>query len=214
VIRAVFELLLFVGIEIADRLGYIPLSPNPLLLLLTWILLRLRGLRMRDIGLTRPPSWWRAIAIGVVAGVALELFSTFVTVPLLARITGAPPELSDFRPLVGNLRLLLLTVVPMWVLAAFGEEVPYRGYLMHRIAEMGRGTRGAWIVSLIVVSAYFGWVHGDQQLTGMLQESIAGLVLGVLFLACRRNLTVPIIAHGVSNTVAFVLIYLGRYPGV
>jgi membrane protease YdiL (CAAX protease family) len=39
-------------------------------------------------------------------------------------------------------------------------------------------------------------------------------LLGVLFLLARRNLVVPIVAHGVSNTVAFVLIYLGRYPGL
>jgi len=33
-------------------------------------------------------------------------------------------------------------------------------------------------------------------------------------LASRRNLLVPIVAHGVSNSLAFVLIYSGRYPGL
>jgi hypothetical protein len=33
-------------------------------------------------------------------------------------------------------------------------------------------------------------------------------------LGARRNLLVPIVAHGVSNSLAFVLIYVGRYPGV
>ena len=65
-----------------------------------------------------------------------------------------------------------------------------------------------------MVSAYLGWVHGDQELTGMLQETIAGLVLGASYLACRRNLTVPIVAHGVANTVALVLIDPDRCPGV
>ena len=64
------------------------------------------------------------------------------------------------------------------------------------------------------MSVYFGWAHGDQQVTGMMQEAFAGLLLGILYLACRRNLTSPIVAHGVANTVAFVLIYLDRYPGV
>jgi len=40
------------------------------------------------------------------------------------------------------------------------------------------------------------------------------VLLGLLYLASRRNLVVPIVAHGVANTPAFVLIYLGRYPGV
>lgn len=208
------ELAVIVGIEIADRFDLIPLSPNPLLVLFAWISLRMRGLRWRDVGFTRPPNWLRAVGIGVIAGIALELFATFVTVPLLSQWTGKPPALEDFRPLVGNLRLVLMLIVPMWFLAAFAEEMVYRGYLMNRVAEIGRGTRTSWIVTLIVVSAYFGWVHGDQQVTGMIQESIAGLFLGVLYLACKRNLTIPIIAHGVANTLAFVLIYLGRYPGV
>jgi membrane protease YdiL (CAAX protease family) len=44
-------------------------------------------------------------------------------------------------------------------------------------------------------------------------ESWNGLLLGVLYLATGRQLAYPIIAHGVSNTLAFVLIFLGRYPG-
>jgi uncharacterized protein len=208
------ELALFVCIEIADRYDLIPLSPNPFLVVFAWISLRMRGLRWRDVGFTRPPGWPHALAIGVVAGIALELLATFVTVPLLSQWTGKPPDLADFRPLVGNLRLVLMLIVPMWFLAAFAEEMIYRGYLMNRVAEIGRGTRASWIVTLIVVSAYFGFVHGDQQVTGMIQESIAGLCLGLLYLACRRNLTVPIIAHGVSNTLAFLLIYFDRYPGV
>ncbi len=40
------------------------------------------------------------------------------------------------------------------------------------------------------------------------------MLLGILFLLAGRNLTIPIVAHGVSNTVAFVLIYYGRYPGL
>jgi membrane protease YdiL (CAAX protease family) len=210
----ILELALFVCIEIADRLDLIPLSPNPFLVVFAWVSLRMRGLRWRDVGFMRSPNWPRAVAIGVVAGIALELFSTFVTVPLLSHWTGKPPELENFRPLVGNLRLVLMLIVPMWFLAAFAEEMAYRGYLMNRVAEIGRGTRTSWIVTLVVVSAYFGWVHGDQQATGMIQESFAGLFLGLLYLAFRRNLTIPIIAHGVSNTLAFALIYLGRYPGV
>jgi membrane protease YdiL (CAAX protease family) len=40
------------------------------------------------------------------------------------------------------------------------------------------------------------------------------VALGLFYLACGRNLAIPIVAHGISNTVAFLLIYLDRYPGV
>ena len=116
---------------------------------------------------------------------------------------------------MGNLKLLLALQPLNWLLAAFGEELVYRGYLMDRLAWLGRRERGAWVASLIVVSLLFGWAHTESQgFAGMAQEGFNGLLLGLLYLGCRRRLAVPIVAHGVSNTVAFVLIYLDRYPGV
>ena len=73
--------------------------------------------------------------------------------------------------------------------------------------------RVAWLASLLIGSALFGWGHTEQGVSGWVQESLSGLLLGVLFLLAGRNLMLPILAHGTSNTLAFVLIYLGRYPG-
>lgn len=209
---AVLEFLIVIGVFIADGAGFIPVSKTPVLLVIAWISLRLRGLRWRDAGLVRPPRWFHAIAIGTAAGIAMEMLALIVTEPLIARLTGSYPGLEEFRPLVGNLGLTLLLIVLSWTLAAFGEEMFYRGYLMHRVAQLAGGR---WMVALAVVTAMFGWAHYvGQDLAGALQEGLSGLLLGVLFLGTGRTLTVPIVAHGVSNTVAFVLIYAGRYPGV
>lgn len=109
---------------------------------------------------------------------------------------------------------LALFLTLSWILAAFGEELCFRGFLLQRLARVLGGSQTAWIVALLVSSAFFGWGHTEQGAAGWVQEGLSGLLLGVLFLACQRNLAVPIIAHGISNTLAFVLIYLGRYPGV
>jgi len=211
---AAVELAGVAGLYIADVYGYIPLSTTPFFFALGCVSLRARGLRWRDVGFARPSSWPRAILLGAIAGVAMELFSTYGTVPLLSRAAGQPPDLSVMRPMVGNLGLVLGLLPPMWLLAAFGEEMVFRGYIMNRVAGIAGGTGAAWIASLVVVSVAFGTGHDQQGITGMIQESLAGLMLGGLYLASRRNLTIPILAHGVSNTVAFALIYLGRYPGV
>jgi hypothetical protein len=36
------------------------------------------------------------------------------------------------------------------------------------------------------------------------EESSAGLILGFLYLGCRKNLAVPIVAHGVCHRAAFL----------
>jgi membrane protease YdiL (CAAX protease family) len=192
----------------------VPLSATPFFLLLGWASLRLRGLRWRDVGLARKHSWPVTLALGTLAGVAMELFSTFVTVPFFSRLANKPPELEELRPLVGNLPFVLVAIAVSWLLAAFGEEMVFRGYLMNRVAGFLHGMRGAWAISLLVVSAIFGACHEAQGLTGIVQEGFAGFLLGLLYLGCSRTLAVPIVAHGMSNTVALVLVYFDRYPGV
>ncbi|HUM04989.1 MAG TPA: CPBP family glutamic-type intramembrane protease [Terriglobales bacterium] len=51
-------------------------------------------------------------------------------------------------------------------------------------------------------------------LTGWSEEAIAGLALDLMYLRTGRNLWVPILAHGVSDTIDMVLLYLGKMPGV
>jgi uncharacterized protein len=208
------ELSALIALTIADAFGLVPLSQTPFLLLLCWTSLRFRRLAWRDIGLRRAARLARAITLGILVGLAIELLAINITTPWIASITGTPPDLSDFRDLIGNLQLLLLLLFVSWILAAVGEELAFRGYLMNRFAETLNGTRGAWVASLVLVSIYFGIGHSTQGITGIVQESLSGFWLGVLFLASGRNLTVPIIAHGVSNTLALLLIYLNRYPGL
>ena len=110
--------------------------------------------------------------------------------------------------------MLLIFLVLSWTLAAFGEEICFRGFLMERLARFFGGSQAAWLAALLLSSILFGWGHTEQGVAGWLQEGLSGLLLGLLFLATGNNLTVPIVAHGVSNTLAFVLIYLDRYPGL
>jgi len=86
--------------------------------------------------------------------------------------------------------------------------------LMNRVAGILKETRTAWITSLVAVNVLFGCGHIDQGATGMIENIWDGLLLGILYLATGRNLAAPIIAHGVTDTVDLMLIYLGKYPGM
>jgi uncharacterized protein len=49
---------------------------------------------------------------------------------------GSAGDLEVFRALRGDLRLTLLFLALAWTLAAFGEEMVYRGYLINRVADL------------------------------------------------------------------------------
>jgi membrane protease YdiL (CAAX protease family) len=189
-------------------------SATPYLFLLGWISLRLRNMRWKEIGFMRYHTWGKTLLLGITCGVGLEIFDLFGKQPLLTRLMGKPPDLSNFSAVRGNLKFALFIIALIWVLAAFGEELVYRGYLMNRVADLGRGTRTAWVVSLVLVSVVFGLTHYQQGPTGIIEEGSDGVILGLLYLACRRNLAVPILSHGVCDTIDIVLLFLGRYPSL
>jgi hypothetical protein len=139
--------------------------------------------------------------VGVLSGLFIEAFELFISQPLLAGWMGKMPDLSNFTAVHSNLKLTLIYLVLIWGLAAFGEELVYRGYLMTRLAGLLRGTRAAWVISLVIISIVFGCSHTGQGATGMLENVWDGLLLGTVYLACGRNLTAAIVAHGVTGYV-------------
>jgi membrane protease YdiL (CAAX protease family) len=208
------EFLIVVLIFIADWKHLIPFSKTPFLLLLGWVSLRLRKIGWKAVGFTRYKSWTITLLLGIAGGVAIEAFELFVSHPLLVWLTGKQPDLDDFRILTGNIKITVVALVLAWTFAAFGEELVYRGYLMNRFADLDRHTRRAWICSLIVISIVFAFAHTYQGVTGVVEAGIDGLFLAIMYLRTDRNLLVPIIAHGVQDTVDVLLIFLGKYPGM
>jgi membrane protease YdiL (CAAX protease family) len=191
-------------------LGTVPWSVAVAALFLRW-----RGLGWRTIGLGRPTSLRGTLAVGVLVGVSYQFVGTYAIEPLIARLTsGALPDVSQFRPLIGDERQLAYWVGMSWTVAAILEEVSFRGWLMTRVAEIGRYDRHWWIASLLASSALFGAVHVYQGLSGIIATALTGFVFGGLYLATGRNLWACVIAHGTLDTIGFTMMYFGVYPGI
>jgi membrane protease YdiL (CAAX protease family) len=208
------ELILATALFVLPKFHLLPRPDTLWLLLLGWISLRLRKSGWKSVGLTRPASWPRTIVVALVAAVVLQAVSLWITVPLATRLTGKPPDLTEFRELIGNTKLLLIGLGVVWTLAAFGEELAFRGYLLNRVADLGGRSRAAWAVAYIVMSAVFGLGHLYQGPSGVIDSAVAGLMFGGLYLALGRNLWPAILAHGMSDTLALVMVYCGWTPGV
>jgi CAAX protease family protein len=207
------ELLLAAALVVgANVYRVVPVSETPWLVLIGWLSLRRRGLGWRAVGLERPKTWTITIAVALAAAVALQAASEYVIEPLLQRLAGSTPDLSDFRPLVGNLPAALGMLAVVWTLAAFGEEMAYRGYVLERAATLGRKSPAAYLAAMVIVSALFGVGHWYQGPAGVVGSVLSGLVFGGLYLAGGRNLWLPILAHGFSDTIGLALIYLDLAP--
>jgi membrane protease YdiL (CAAX protease family) len=209
-----FELALFALVFWGDEAGFVPVSNTPFLLLIAWASLALRQQTWKAVGLAFDARWPRLAAIGIAAGIVFWAFEYFIEIPLFHAWFGVNPDLSDFSGIVGNLPVLLLFLVLNLILAGFGEEMVWRGYAVPRAAEVFGGRRLAWFAAIVAVNAAFGLAHAYQGEAGATQAAVQGALLAVLYLATRRNLVAPIVAHVTANTCDFVLIYLGIHVGL
>jgi uncharacterized protein len=210
----VIEVAVVAGIFYLAWRHLLPVSKVPYLFVLGWISLCLRGQRWKDVGFTIVPNWPMLLFVGLLVGLGIEALELFVTQPALTKLLGKGPDLSQLNSLIGNGKRLVVALVLFWVVAAFGEELVYCGYVMNRVAGLLGGSNGAWIVSFIFMIILFGLHHFSQGVTGVTENIIDGAILGALYLATGRNLLAPIIAHGVTDTIDAVLIYSGHYPGM
>ncbi|RLE00765.1 MAG: hypothetical protein DRJ11_11110 [Candidatus Aminicenantes bacterium] len=191
-------------------------TQNPLLILMSiisaWVLinffLRARGSSWREFGLGRPPNWWATVGLALAGTVALHLVVSFIFKPWVTAWLGSEPDISRFDPVRGNLPAFLFSLAVVWTTAAFGEEMIFRGFFLNRLAQLGRQRVFSWIIALLFSSVIFGLGHAYQGVAGVVLTALAGLFFGLIYLACRHNLWVPILVHGLYDTTAFLILFL------
>ena len=121
--------------------------------------------------------------------------------------------MSGYEYLQGNLPMLLLALAGVYVVSSFGEEVIYRGFLMTRIAEMGKGGKAAWRIAVIISAIVFGLIHFSWGPVGIIQTTFMGLALAISYLLVKRSLWILIIAHAYMDTILLVQLYFAPATG-
>lgn len=209
-----FELILISMVFAGDYAGYVPLSKTPFLFLIAWASLRIRALTWKDAGLYWARKPWITLLIGVVAGLIFWTFEYFIENPVMHGITGHYADLTLFRDVVGNIKLLAIILILNLVLAAIGEELVWRGYALPRVATLFGNSTSSWLIAILAVNTVFGLAHLYQGTAGVVQASVQGALLGILYIYTGRNLLAPMAAHFVANTCDFVLVFNGTHVGL
>ena len=206
----ILEMLLILAGIAVNALGLFSF-PILLLFLVAWVSLRLRHMHWRDVGLRRPDKWLPTIGLALVIGIGYQALDIYLITPLLQRFTGESIDLSLFSILRGNLLVLLFFLLVSWTEAAFIEEMYFRGYFFNRLTDLFGRERLGILIALLGSALVFGAAHSYQGITGVMDTAIAGLVLGLLYLLGRGNLWLPILVHGIIDTLGFLIIYAGLY---
>jgi membrane protease YdiL (CAAX protease family) len=185
-------------IILAGNFLFTPLSA---ILVLVWA--RLSRTPWREIGYLRPKSWIRSVAIGIAFGCVFKLLMKAIVMPLL----GADPINQAYHYLAGNTAALPGMIFTLIIVAGFGEETVFRGWMFERLGKLFGSSVGARTFIVLLTSIWFGLLHYKEQgLAGVEQAIITGLVFGTIF-AVTGRIFMLMVAHAAFDLTAIALIY-------
>lgn len=175
-------------------------SELPLLGVLWFRLVRARCATWRELGL-RIQSLSEHLAMGLLGGIALFVSAGIVS-GVLSRMGVDQNQFERFQGIQGApVWLFVLALLAGCVLAPFAEELFFRGYVFRTFLEK----RGPWWAYLFS-AALFAAVHAN--VAAAVPIFVLGLILANIFQ--RSGSILPgMIAHGLNNAIAFVLLYSG-----
>lgn len=181
--------------------------PTFVILALAGISLAVRREGLATLGFRRVPHFWRMAAgvLGLVVG--WSLLSLGLLRPMLNHLTGTTEDLSQYADLQGNLGMLAGLLLVTWTVAAFGEEIVYRGFLQTRITDILGADLVGTVIAVAVSSVLFGLAHTEYGIVGVAVTFLDALFFSVLRLR-YRTLWAPILAHGFWNTLGIVGFFL------
>lgn len=161
------------------------------------VLTRATNKSFADLGWGRPTTRFALVA-GIVVGLLYSVFT--LSSPVFG---SSATEVSLFKAwgaFVG-------------VVGALVEEIAFRGFVMTELKEAGLPSLAQALVSALLFSLIhggYGLLRGQfVLLPGLGLTFVLGLVLAGLYLAGRRSLTPPTVAHGLINLVIEPWLMLG-----
>jgi membrane protease YdiL (CAAX protease family) len=152
----------------------------------------LEDLPLRSLGWGFRKGWLKDLLAGSLVGaISLLLATVIAMVPGGLKFTLNAPLMFE------NTGRTLLVSLPIFVLAAAGEEAIFRGYPLQTMAR----SRLAW-AAIIITSVIFSWGHleNPNAVAGFtfINTAIAGVWLAVAYLK-TRNLWFPLGIHWAWN---------------
>jgi membrane protease YdiL (CAAX protease family) len=179
------------------------------------LMIRLRGSGWKSLGLCRPENWGLLFA-KVLIGLVVLIPLSFIFRVWLTNLLNVAPDLQKFDVIHGNIIALILGLLVAWIFGALFEELFFRGFILNSLYELlpeKIDKRIKWILALTVTAVFTGIGHAYQGVTGMLTAGFIAVGFGIIYLCNKRNLWTSILAHGLYDSFAMMLVFAGIQSG-
>ncbi|WP_299530283.1 CPBP family glutamic-type intramembrane protease [Ulvibacterium sp.] len=122
-------------------------------------------------------------------------------------VAPAQPDVEGYQYLKENPWAFMVSLLGIYLVSSFGEELVYRGFLIQRISWLLEGTKFQRTYAILISALVFCLAHYSWGVSGMVQTGFMGLVLGTFHIRYKNRMIVLILAHAYMDTLLLGSIY-------
>lgn len=188
---------------------------NVMMLGMVWLGIKLRGDSLKDFGFG-----FKTFDLKLALKIVLQSLLVFILAIvgfmlgsiIMANITGVPQttNMASYDYLKDNIPMLALTLLGVYFVSSFGEEVIYRAFLINRFLELGLKGKSGKLLAVLFSAIFFGLAHYGWGTMGMVQTGFMGLALGWSYFLFKKRIWTLVLAHAYMDTILMIQLYLGQ----
>jgi membrane protease YdiL (CAAX protease family) len=181
--------------------------PSFVILGLMVISLLIRRQGLSSLGLRRARHPWSLTAKMMALAAAWTLVNVGLLKPIENHLTGTRQDMSQFESVQGNAIMLIVWLALAWVVAGVGETMAFIGFVQTRLTQVIGSTGPRLAASVLLSSLLLGLLHTEYGIVGVTISAVDGIFYNIVRYR-YRTLWAAILAHGFTDTIGLVSVFL------
>lgn len=165
---------------------------------------------LSTIGLVPKTGLLKTIVSSIVVFLVIEIGMDFIVQPFVNVLYDEAPQYDAFSSIAHDYAKYLKYLLFIWISAAFGEELLFRGFLFRQFKIIIPDFKLKNTTLVLLSSLLFSLPHMYQGTSGMITTFVFGVFFGIVFLSFNKNLWITILSHGLIDTTFITLAYYDK----
>jgi len=180
-----------------------------IIIIVVLLLTYLHDKNLAELGLKHRPNIAGSFKVALLLFLVIEPLLDFIVQPLSNKLTGEVTDYAAFQSLENNFYTYCKYVVYVFISAAIGEELLFRGFLFRQLSIMLPDNSLKPASKVILSAILFSLPHLYQGASGLIVTSIIGIIFALIYIK-TNNLLITIILHALVDTMFLTLAYYDK----
>ncbi len=163
-----------------------------------------------SIGFQRNGNALKIVGIAILLFISAEILMDLLIQPLVNKLTSEKPDYSTFNRVRHQPAKFSRYLVYIWISAAFGEEIFFRGFLFRQMNLLFEEWKRKNFIISMLSSILFALPHFYLGASGLVITFLFGLLFSWAYVRFHYNLWILILFHGLIDSLFLTLAYVDK----